>query len=302
MRDAEPARRARRSSGSFSRATVLGVLPSRRQRRRSRRRAPAGPRSRRRRRRRGAMRLSARALQRPDGAVCRRMPRSSVTWRSADRRASPSSREEIGDQRPIAARGAPRRRAPAPERGDQQRSVPHPASSRARAIRRRGSRVERLVRLDHPLEQAGLGLVLDVADGERADADRLRAGDRHAIVVHVDALDAGRRHGVDVGGDEKSFVGLLELVGVSSTSRRRRRQKTISASRTTIRASSPRSLPSAHPTSTSKRPALAASARFARAVAVIADEGDLGALQRRDARRRRSRRRRSRRTPRRACP
>ena len=56
------------------------------------------------------------------------------------------------------------------------------------------------------LEQAALDLVLDVADRERADADRLagcRRGERHAVVHRADPGDPRRRHGVDVGGDEQ---------------------------------------------------------------------------------------------------
>jgi hypothetical protein len=34
--------------------------------------------------------------------------------------------------------------------------------------------IDRLVRLDHLIEQAGLGLVLDIADRERPDADMRR--------------------------------------------------------------------------------------------------------------------------------
>src|SRR6185295_18229953 len=63
--------------------------------------------------------------------------------------------------------------------------------------------IDRFVRLDHLIEQAGLGLVFDVADRERPDTDGLGPRDRHAVVVHADALDAGRRHSVDVGGDEE---------------------------------------------------------------------------------------------------
>src|SRR5680860_1004310 len=50
--------------------------------------------------------------------------------------------------------------------------------------------IERLVRLDHLLEQAGFGLVFDVADRERADTDRIRYRDGRCIVVHPHALDA----------------------------------------------------------------------------------------------------------------
>ncbi len=43
-------------------------------------------------------------------------------------------------------------------------------TSRARARTHRGNRTHRLVALDHPAEQAELGAVFDLADGERADA------------------------------------------------------------------------------------------------------------------------------------
>src|SRR4029077_15382127 len=72
--------------------------------------------------------------------------------------------------------------------------------------------VERLVALDHPAQQPGLDLVLDVADGKRADTERLRARDRLAVVLQPDALDAGRRDGVDVGCDlEGRRLGELGL-------------------------------------------------------------------------------------------
>src|SRR5262249_56483749 len=71
--------------------------------------------------------------------------------------------------------------------------------------------IDRLIRLDHLVEESCLGLVFDVADGERADADCLGSGDRLAVVFDADAFDASRRHGIYVGGDEK--IGrLLELV------------------------------------------------------------------------------------------
>ncbi len=43
------------------------------------------------------------------------------------------------------------------------------------------------------------GLVLGVAHRERADADRRRAGQRHAVVHDADACDAGRRHRIHIG-------------------------------------------------------------------------------------------------------
>src|SRR5258708_38985639 len=58
----------------------------------------------------------------------------------------------------------------------------------------------RLVGLEDALQQRVLHAELDVADGERADADARRARDRRAIGLDVDALDAERRDGVDIGG------------------------------------------------------------------------------------------------------
>src|SRR6476659_2248375 len=71
--------------------------------------------------------------------------------------------------------------------------------------------INRLLRRDHLVEQAGLGLVFDIADGKSPDADRLGSGYRHAVVVHADALDTRRRHGIDVGSDEK-IARLLQLL------------------------------------------------------------------------------------------
>src|SRR5262245_55307210 len=59
--------------------------------------------------------------------------------------------------------------------------------------------IERLVSFDHATQQARLHAILDTADGERADA---QAGpDLYAVVLRPDALDARRRHRVDVGRD-----------------------------------------------------------------------------------------------------
>src|SRR6266852_6538729 len=51
------------------------------------------------------------------------------------------------------------------------------------------------------LQQRVLHAELDVADGERADADAGRARDRRAIGLDVHTLDAERWNGVDVGRD-----------------------------------------------------------------------------------------------------
>src|SRR5262249_34000190 len=60
---------------------------------------------------------------------------------------------------------------------------------------------QRLLRLDHPAEQPGLHLVLHAADGGRADADGLGALEISRIVLRAQPLDAGGRHGIDVGRD-----------------------------------------------------------------------------------------------------
>ncbi len=66
--------------------------------------------------------------------------------------------------------------------------------------------------IDHLFEHADLGLVLDVADGERADADgTVRSFDRNAVVLNADAFDAERRNGVHVG-DDFEILGRLELL------------------------------------------------------------------------------------------
>ena len=53
------------------------------------------------------------------------------------------------------------------------------------------------------LKRPDFGLVLDVADGERADAERVAARERRAVHEQLHALDARRRDGVDVGDDEQ---------------------------------------------------------------------------------------------------
>ena len=71
--------------------------------------------------------------------------------------------------------------------------------------------VNRLVGGEHLLEEAGLRLVLDVADGERADAEGIAARQRRAVHEQLHALDARRRHGVDVGDDEQVLGERLVL-------------------------------------------------------------------------------------------
>src|SRR6266567_9021838 len=68
-------------------------------------------------------------------------------------------------------------------------------------------KLQRLRRADHLLEQPELGLVFDVADRQRADPERATGSDFSSVRLHVEAFDAGRRHGVDVGNDQKRFCG-----------------------------------------------------------------------------------------------
>src|SRR5215216_5614713 len=65
----------------------------------------------------------------------------------------------------------------------------------------------RLVGGDHPSEQAELGLVLHVADRQRADAQRALQGEFGAAGRHVQVLDSGRRNGVDVGNHHQAVGG-----------------------------------------------------------------------------------------------
>src|SRR4029079_15295710 len=71
--------------------------------------------------------------------------------------------------------------------------------------------VERFVRLDHPVEQSGLGLVFDVTDRECTDRNRFSAGNRGRVVVDADAFDARWWHCIHIGDDLQIF-GLLELI------------------------------------------------------------------------------------------
>src|SRR5262245_2994576 len=71
--------------------------------------------------------------------------------------------------------------------------------------------INRLLGLDHRLEQSGLGAIFDVADSKRANADRARSLDRLAVVVDADALDSGGRYRVYVGRDQEA-LGLLQLI------------------------------------------------------------------------------------------
>ena len=57
------------------------------------------------------------------------------------------------------------------------------------------------------LEEARFRAVFDVADRQRADAERAMRRDDDAIVVQAAAFDAKRRHGVDVGGDQEILGG-----------------------------------------------------------------------------------------------
>src|SRR6266581_3663705 len=64
----------------------------------------------------------------------------------------------------------------------------------------------------HPLEEAALRLVLDLADGQSADANgpaRCR-GEGLAVAEEIEAFDARRRHGVEVGRGEQ-LAGAAEL-------------------------------------------------------------------------------------------
>src|SRR6185312_4332120 len=65
----------------------------------------------------------------------------------------------------------------------------------------------RLLAFRDALQQRVLNAEFDVADGERAEADAGRAGNRRAVGLDVDTLDAERRHGVDVGRDHEPFRG-----------------------------------------------------------------------------------------------
>src|SRR6185312_4714098 len=68
---------------------------------------------------------------------------------------------------------------------------------------------QRLVGGDHLLEEARLALVLDVADSQRADAERGASRKLFAIHEKLHAFDAGRRHGIDVGDDLQILGELL---------------------------------------------------------------------------------------------
>src|SRR4051812_39600392 len=63
---------------------------------------------------------------------------------------------------------------------------------------------DRLGGLDHLLEQAEFGLVLDAADCEGADPERI-PGERVAIRIGGKPLDAGGRHRIHVRGDQQIF-------------------------------------------------------------------------------------------------
>src|SRR5262245_43668147 len=61
-------------------------------------------------------------------------------------------------------------------------------------------------RLDHLLEQAKLGLVLDITDRERTHSQGAVRINLAPICHHIEAFDAGRRNRVHVGDDEKVFL------------------------------------------------------------------------------------------------
>src|SRR4051812_17168625 len=65
---------------------------------------------------------------------------------------------------------------------------------------------DRFCGLDHLLEQAEFGLVLDAADCERTDPKR-SAGEGVTIRVGGKSFDAGGRHRIHVGGDQQIFRG-----------------------------------------------------------------------------------------------
>ncbi len=85
------------------------------------------------------------------------------------------------------------------------------------------------LRVDHLLEEAGLGLVLDVADGERTDAEGVAAWKRRAIHEQLHALDAGRRNRVHVGDDEQLARRTACAPSRSPARRQRRAAKMTSA-------------------------------------------------------------------------
>ena len=106
----------------------------------------------------------------------------------------------------------------------------------------------RFGRIDHALEQAGFGLVFDVADGERTDAERPRGVELRRRSPSVQAFDAGRRNGVDVGHDQKTLRlrRVAHLTGCARPRVRRRVRLPPASGSSAFFASS---LPSATPTS-----------------------------------------------------
>src|SRR5579863_8146800 len=86
------------------------------------------------------------------------------------------------------------------------------AGASAIELAREGKRVAKieLHRLgggNHFLEQAGFGLILDVADGQRTQSQRAVRRKLLAVRLHVQALDATRWHRIDVGGDQQMLGG-----------------------------------------------------------------------------------------------
>src|SRR5262249_45342556 len=57
---------------------------------------------------------------------------------------------------------------------------------------------------DHLTEEARLGLVLDVAHRQRADAEGAAGGQLGIFGKCVEAFDSGRRHGVGIDGNEEA--------------------------------------------------------------------------------------------------
>ena len=65
--------------------------------------------------------------------------------------------------------------------------------------------IQRIIRLDHIFKDLFVYLVFHVTNCECAYAYRFPSpgGERFSIIIDIDSLKPGRRHGIDIGRNEK---------------------------------------------------------------------------------------------------
>src|SRR5262245_13356524 len=197
------------ASGSFARATVSALLPMRGQR----------------------FAMAARRLGRSSNPVPQTTPIGSLPSESAASADSTSSACMPAIQPEVSRRWArasasvswsPKKSATSgvnpPRRADAARARPEAATIRTVLSIDLAGELERVAEIethrlfgaDHFLEQAELGLVLHVADGQRADAERAVRVELGAVGRHLQTFDAGGRNCIDVG-DHQQIFGCSKL-------------------------------------------------------------------------------------------